>query len=85
MNNMNNIKNPSWTPDEADDKLFSSLRLERALLTLAITLDISTRHGLNSGQFGCPWCGVGVLKFSVANNGHGAASCTTDGCVNVMQ
>lgn len=81
-----NGQNPTWKPDDRDEDLFGELRLQRGIMLLAIALDVASRHKLSSGEFDCPWCLTGRVRFSVSpSNGHGRVICSTDGCVKVMQ
>jgi hypothetical protein len=43
-------------------------------------------HGFSgSGEFPCPVCQAGTLRYSRASNGHVHAGCTTDTCVRWME
>lgn len=58
---------------------------ELRLLGFAAAKEIANQHAAVAGTMDCPLCGR-VLTFNVSQyNGHFAANCESDNCVNAME
>lgn len=78
-------KSDDWdrlTPDEAEE----SLRAEFRSMGFIGMKALAEKRGVASGVMQCLLCQTGRVRFSIAAcNGHMAARCSTDGCINAME
>lgn len=72
------------TPD-TPEAMEQQLRTELKIYGFAAAKQIAEWRGELSGEMPCPMCGE-PLKYSTArSNGHFAAFCSRDGCLNMME
>lgn len=78
---------PLWKDDPAQEgrDFFDEARLELLLYGFAVVKQMAIYSGETTGRTQCPLCGQQV-RFSIASsNGHCAAQCETDKCINARE
>lgn len=59
--------------------------MELRLYGFAVVKEIASYRGGGAGTMPCPLCGQ-VVKYSIApSNGHCAARCNREGCINAIE
>jgi hypothetical protein len=69
------------TVDEQVDQLVRGLHV----YAFAVAKEIAALCGLKRGIMPCPLCGQKLRFSTAACNGHFAARCVRDGCLNAME
>lgn len=59
------------------DTLLTEAEMVFAVSIVAIAKEMHSATGKASGEFKCPRCCCGVVRWSVASNGHAAVLCST--------
>jgi hypothetical protein len=67
--------------DEQVDQLLTGLQL----YGFAVVKEIAALRGRKRGHMGCPLCGHQLWFSTAACNGHFAARCAREGCLNAME
>jgi len=80
------MKNPpTKKPQQTEAEFLDQVALEFRLYGFAVVKEVATLRGSSRGEMACPLCGQ-VVKFRVApSNGHCAARCAREGCINAME
>ena len=78
---------PLWKddPQQRQRDFIEQAGMELRLYGFAVVKEVASYRGGGSGNMPCPLCGQN-LKYSVApSNGHCAARCTRELCINAME
>lgn len=77
---------PLWKddPKQRERDFYEGCRRELQVYGFAVVKEIAGMRSEKSGTMDCPLCGI-QLKFRLAANGHCAAKCGRDGCINMME
>jgi hypothetical protein len=80
-------ESPLWKDDPTQEgrDFYKQARAEILLYGFAVVKEMAAYSGQQSGNMACPLCGNEV-RFSIApSNGHCAARCQTESCINAME
>lgn len=78
---------PLWKddPEQQGRDFFEAARMELLIYGFAVVKHMAELSGVKAGKIQCPLCGKQV-RYSVAEcNGHCAARCETEKCINAME
>jgi uncharacterized Zn-finger protein len=78
---------PLWKddPQQEERDFVEAARLELKLYGFAVVKEVAGMRAKPTGEMPCPLCG-NVLRYRLAkSNGHCAARCKTNHCINAME
>lgn len=78
---------PLWKDDPAQEAkdFYEAARMELRLYGFAVVKQMAVFANDGSGEIECPLC-LGRVWYSIApSNGHCAARCKTEGCINAIE